>query len=58
MLTASSDIETMVEAKRLGATGYLVKPVTGQMLTDAVDLLLAAPDLRWIDEITRVYRPR
>ena len=58
MLTASDKLDDMLEAKRLGATGYLSKPIEPIALAAAVDELLGATNLSWIDDITRAYRTR
>lgn len=58
MLTASDQLDDMIEAKRFGATGYLCKPIRADALSAAVDELLQSPNLRWIDDITRAYRTR
>lgn len=58
MLTASDQLDDMLEAKRLGATGYLNKPIEPHALIAAVDDLLGAANLSWIDDVTRAYRTR
>lgn len=58
MLTASDQLDDMLEAKRLGATGYLSKPIEPHTLATAVDELLGSVNLSWIDDITRAYRAR
>ena len=40
MLTARSDIQDMIEARRMGATDYLVKPFAPQVLIQKVGRLL------------------
>ena len=40
VLTAASEVEQVVEAVRLGATNYLVKPASASALTDAVSKAL------------------
>ncbi|HYF65703.1 MAG TPA: response regulator [Herpetosiphonaceae bacterium] len=41
MVTAFTDRETIRKAERAGALGYLVKPVTAEALTPAIDIALA-----------------
>jgi Response regulator containing CheY-like receiver, AAA-type ATPase, and DNA-binding domains len=53
-LTASGLTTDMVEARRLGARGYLVKPIRVGSLTTAVDRLLNQPELLWLDDVTEV----
>lgn len=56
MLTAARDDEYMLEARRRGATGYLMKPISPADLVTAVAELLASGNLTWIDDVTRAYR--
>lgn len=41
MVTAFTDRETIRKAERAGALGYLVKPVTAEALTPAIDIAMA-----------------
>ena len=50
MLTAEDDGHFIARARRLGASGYLVKPVDGPRLVSRVRRLLAERDVRWIDD--------
>lgn len=53
-LTASGLTDDMVEARRLGARGYLVKPVRLSNLVASVQRLLTQPELLWLDDVTEV----
>lgn len=53
-LTASGATDDMVEARRLGARGYLVKPVRLPQLVQRVGRVLSDADLHWIDDVTEV----
>ncbi|MDP1630057.1 MAG: response regulator [Caulobacter sp.] len=57
MLTASSDLENLVEAKAAGATGYICKPFEPDVLAEMVNDVLEQPDLIWLDDYTRARRP-
>lgn len=56
VFTASHSIEDIVAAKRLGASGYVCKPIQPDLLADMVCDLLAQPDLIWMDDYTRSHR--
>ncbi len=56
-LTASDLIEDMVEARRLGARGYLVKPLRLSALVERVGRVLGDPDLSWLDDMTEARNP-
>jgi two-component system response regulator MprA len=51
-LTASNMIQDMVEARRLGARGYLTKPIRHPLLVERVRRVLEEPSLLWIDDMT------
>jgi CheY-like chemotaxis protein len=53
-LTASDQTEDLVEARRLGARGYLVKPVRPADLVAKVKRVLEDRDLIWLDDMTSV----
>lgn len=53
-LTASDQTEDLVEARRLGARGYLIKPVRPGDLIAKVRRIIEDPDLVWLDDITSV----
>jgi DNA-binding response OmpR family regulator len=53
MLTASSEIENLVEAKAGGAAGYICKPFQTDALLAMVRDVLEQPDLIWMDDYTR-----
>ena len=53
-LTASGATEDMVEARRLGARGYLVKPIRLPVLVERVGRVLSQKDLIWLDDVTGV----
>jgi DNA-binding response OmpR family regulator len=52
-LTASGQTEDMVTARRLGARGYLVKPIRAADLLAKVKSLLGDPGLLWLDDMTQ-----
>jgi Response regulators consisting of a CheY-like receiver domain and a winged-helix DNA-binding domain len=54
-LTASSAVENMVEARRLGARGYLVKPIRLSTLIERVNSVLNDPSLVWLDDVTESH---
>ncbi len=51
-LTRSSMTHDMVEARRLGARGYLTKPIRHPLLVERVRRVLEDPGLLWIDDMT------
>lgn len=53
-LTASGLTEDLVEARRLGARGYLVKPIRPADLVAKVRRIIDDPELLWIDDITEL----
>jgi DNA-binding response OmpR family regulator len=53
-LTASGQTEDMVTARRLGARGYLVKPIRPADLLARVRAVLGDPGLLWLDDMTQV----
>jgi len=53
-LTASDQTEDLVEARRLGARGYLVKPVRPADLVAKIRRVLEDRDLIWLDDMTSV----
>lgn len=53
-LTASDQTEDLVEARRLGARGYLVKPVRPADLVAKVKRVIEDRDLIWLDDMTSV----
>ncbi len=53
-LTASDQTQDLVEARRLGARGYLVKPVRPADLVVKVRRVLEDRDLIWLDDMTSV----
>lgn len=54
-LTASSAVENMVEARRLGARGYLVKPIRLGKLLERVNSVLTDDSLIWLDDLTESH---
>lgn len=54
MLTASGDIDHMVQAKATGASGYICKPFQPQALAEMVDDILGQTNLVWMDDYTRL----
>lgn len=56
ILTASGLSDDMVEARRLGARGYLNKPIRLPKLVETVRRVLDEPDLLWLDDITEARR--
>lgn len=57
VFTASHETENIVRAKRSGASGYVCKPIKPDTLLEMVRDLLDHPDLTWVDDYTRAYRP-
>jgi two-component system OmpR family response regulator len=53
-LTASGQSQNMVTARRLGARGYLVKPIRPGDLLARVQAVLSDPGLLWLDDMTQV----
>ncbi len=53
-LTASGQISNMVQARELGARGYLVKPIRHTDLVAKVTRVLDDPDLIWLDDMTEL----
>ncbi|WP_395943165.1 response regulator [Brevundimonas sp.] len=53
-LTASNQTDDLVEARRLGARGYLVKPVRPADLLAKVKRVIEDRDLIWLDDMTSV----
>jgi two-component system chemotaxis response regulator CheY len=53
-LTASGQTADMVTARRLGARGYLVKPIRPADLLAKVQAVLGDPGLLWLDDMTQV----
>jgi len=53
-LTASGQTEDMVTARRLGARGYLVKPIRPAGLLARVRAVLGDPGVLWLDDMTQV----
>ncbi|MDQ8029742.1 MAG: response regulator [Brevundimonas sp.] len=53
VLTASGTGDNLVTARRLGARGYLLKPLTPSGLVERVQQILGDPTLVWLDDITR-----
>lgn len=53
MLTASQATDHLVAARRLGARGYLVKPISPARLVERVEQILCDRDLVWLDDVTR-----
>lgn len=51
-LTASGSTDDLVAARRLGAKGYLVKPIRPADLVAKVRRILEDPTLLWIDDVT------
>jgi two-component system, chemotaxis family, chemotaxis protein CheY len=51
-LTASGQMDDMVQARDLGARGYLVKPIRHADLVAKVTRVLDDPDLIWLDDMT------
>lgn len=58
MLTASHDMEDIVQARHGGASGYVCKPVQPDTLAAMVADILEQPDLLWLDDYTRARRGR
>ncbi|WP_425990259.1 response regulator [Brevundimonas sp. TWP2-3-2] len=58
MLTASSEIDDMVQAKQSGASGYICKPIQPDALAPMVSDLLQQDDLVWLDDYTRAHKGR
>lgn len=56
VFTASHDVDDIVQAKRLGASGYVSKPIQPDLLADMVCDLLEQADLIWLDDYTRSHR--
>lgn len=56
MLTASHEMEDLVQAKRAGASGYICKPVQPDVLASMVEDILEQHDLIWLDDYTRARR--
>ncbi|HEX8471249.1 MAG TPA: response regulator [Brevundimonas sp.] len=54
ILTASGLTDDLVEARRLGARGYLVKPIRPADLVAKVKRILEDPELIWLDDITEL----
>ena len=54
MLTASEDVHHMVDARRSGAAGYLVKPFEPIDLVEKVQSLLGDTGVVWVDDVTSV----
>ncbi len=52
-LTASDLTEDIVTARRLGARGYLVKPIRAATLLARVKAVLDDPGLLWLDDMTQ-----
>lgn len=52
-LTASGLTEDLVTAKRLGARGYLVKPIRSADLLAKVKTVIEDPKLLWLDDMTQ-----
>ena len=52
MLTSETDTYYLNRAKRLGAVGYLVKPVDSEHLASRVNRVLNDPGMRWIDDLS------
>lgn len=52
-LTASGQTEDMVTARRLGARGYLMKPIRASDLLTRVQAILSDPELLWLDDMTQ-----
>lgn len=52
-LTASGQTEDMVTARRLGARGYLVKPIRPADLLAKIQAILSDPGLLWLDDMTQ-----
>ena len=52
-LTASGMTDDLVTARRLGARGYLVKPIRSADLLARVRQVLDDPDLLWLDDMTQ-----
>ncbi len=52
MLTGEADTFYIDRARRLGASGYLTKPVAPGSVTAKVRRLLGDPGVRWIDDFT------
>jgi CheY-like chemotaxis protein len=52
VLTASGVGDNLVAARRLGARGYLLKPITPAGLVERVQQILTDRSLVWLDDIT------
>lgn len=52
-LTASGYTDNLVAARRLGARGYLLKPIRSVDLLARVRQVLDDPNLLWLDDITQ-----
>ena len=52
-LTASGQTEDMVTARRLGARGYLMKPIRASDLLAKVQAILSDSELLWLDDMTQ-----
>lgn len=58
MLTADKAIEPIVQARDIGARGYLCKPISPGGFSGVVTDLLASSDVVWLDDLTRLRRAR
>lgn len=58
MLTASHELDDIVNARLGGASGYVCKPVQPDTLAAMVADILEQPDLLWLDDYTRARRGR
>ena len=56
MFTASHEMDDIVRAKALGASGYICKPVKPETLEQMVDDILTDGTLSWLDDYTRSRR--
>ena len=56
MLTASHDIDHVVQAKQAGASGYICKPIQPDALAEMVCDLLEQDSLLWLDDYTRAHK--
>ena len=52
-LTASGQTDDMVTARRLGARGYLMKPIRASDLLAKVQAILSDSELLWLDDMTQ-----
>ena len=52
MLTGEDDLHYIALAKRLGASGYLVKPVDTAQLAERIGRLLRDGQVKWLDDLT------